>query len=198
MLRIRSATFFNTVLFLFWLFYHTHSNALIDIADTHYYEKLIHEHNQLVVEFFSYSCGICNSIQKPFKEVTQESAFKNITFAQVDIDVLPNLAQTEHIVGTPTFKFIDHGIEIKEIMGVKDIEKFKDTFRNQLETIFDASNVHSSDTFEESPKHDNELTLESSAESAEHPWYYHVYQALIRFLQALYKYILYYIHLLRI
>ncbi|KAJ3028393.1 UNVERIFIED_CONTAM: Cytoplasmic thioredoxin isoenzyme 2 [Siphonaria sp. JEL0065] len=79
-------------------------------------------------------CGPCKAISPVFAQYADE--FKNIVFLKVDVDEVPEAAESAGIRAMPTFHFYQNGKKIEEIVGANPA-KLKDAIQkvSELETL---------------------------------------------------------------
>jgi thioredoxin 1 len=115
------------------------ASGAVRVTSENEYNRLANNGRPTVIEFSANWCGVCNGIAKPFEELSSEAEFKDITFARVDIDELPELSEKSDIKGVPTFHFFANGRLKKCDVGVKNMGAFKENFRRCLrETLLTA------------------------------------------------------------
>ena len=82
-------------------------------SDSEFHSKI--SKSVVVVDFFATWCGPCKVISPRFHQFSD--TYKNITFIQVDVDELPNVAQECGIRAMPTFQIFKDGKMVEEIVG---------------------------------------------------------------------------------
>ncbi len=100
------------------------------------YKRLSNNGRPTVVKFSANWCGVCNGVAKQYDEISSEPEFKDITFARLDIDELPDLSEKRGVTGVPTFVFFANGREKRCDVGVKNMGAFKEHFRRCLRETF--------------------------------------------------------------
>ncbi|KAI8621871.1 thioredoxin-like protein, partial [Chytriomyces sp. MP71] len=60
-------------------------------------------------------CGPCGVISPVFAEMAKE--YTNVVFVKVDVDVVPEAAESAGIRAMPTFQFYQNGKKIEELVG---------------------------------------------------------------------------------
>lgn len=101
-------------------------------SESDYKKHITDSKKPLLVKFAAGWCSVCNGIEKPFEDISNENEFNTITFAQVDIDKLDNVSKKNGIVGVPTFVYRDGGEKKVEEIGVQNMSEFKDHLRSNL------------------------------------------------------------------
>lgn len=115
---------------------HALTANVVEIENAAEFKKFVSEKNKLVVKFFAQWCGVCQKVEHPYKEISNESCYKGITFAAVNIDAHQDLATQNNISGLPTFVYFENGIKKNESVGVQAMHTFKEDFRKELNKTF--------------------------------------------------------------
>lgn len=90
----------------------------------------------IAIEFYASWCSVCQHINKPFRAVAQDAEFKDVTFAQIDINKLTPLCKKLGIMGVPTFIYMNGGKKVHQSVGIHDIKGFAKEFRKSLRHHF--------------------------------------------------------------
>jgi hypothetical protein len=98
---------------------------VVEIENAAEFKKYTSEKNKLVVK-----------VENPYKEISNESCYKGITFAAVDIDTHQDLATQNNVSGLPTFVYFENGNKKNESVGVRSMHTFKEDFRKELNKTF--------------------------------------------------------------
>ncbi len=101
------------------------------------FQSAVGKHNRVLVKFSADWCSVCNGIQKPFEEISDEDEFQGVMFAQVDVDKLDGVSKQNGIVGVPTFGYYEKGNKKVEEIGVQNMPAFKEHLRDNLRKNFD-------------------------------------------------------------
>jgi len=114
------------------------SAEFIKITSNSQFNSLINNNKAIVIKFTADYCPPCKLTKKPFKEITQEDEFKNITFTEIDIQssIGESLSTKYRILGVPAFVFIQNGKEIEKIVGLNRPAQFKEDFKTKIREIF--------------------------------------------------------------
>jgi thioredoxin 1 len=106
--------------------------AITSVAD--FDVRMRDEKKPMVVDFSAPAwCGACKVMKPIFDTVAGE--LKDIVFATVDVDAVPDLAQRYGISGVPAFIFIKDGkIVGSPVVGAMDKETFKKTIENKFKS----------------------------------------------------------------
>lgn len=104
------------------------------IATPEYWENIKYQKDiPCVIDFYATWCGPCHKISPIYDKLAKEYEGK-ITFYRVDVDILPNIAQTVGIEGMPTLLFIKQGVN-DQILGILGEEETEAQMRQKLETL---------------------------------------------------------------
>ncbi|GAB2282351.1 Cytoplasmic thioredoxin isoenzyme 2 [Dionaea muscipula] len=77
--------------------------------------------NQLLVVDFSASwCAPCKLIEPAFNAMATQ--FPDVSFAKIDVDELPDVAQEMNVQAMPTFVLMKQGKEVDRVVGAKKDE----------------------------------------------------------------------------
>ncbi|XP_074555523.1 thioredoxin-like, partial [Halichoeres trimaculatus] len=79
----------------------------------------------LVVDFSASWCGPCRAIHPVYEEASKNPKYKNVIFAEVDVDEAGDVAQACDISCMPTFQFYRNGSKIDEFKGAGPDELIK-------------------------------------------------------------------------
>jgi thioredoxin 1 len=95
--------------------------------------RVLQEKKPVVVDFSATWCGACKTMKPIFDVVAGE--LKDIVFAKVDVDAVPDLASKYGVSGIPAFIFIKDGkILGSPVVGSMDKETFKKTIENKFKS----------------------------------------------------------------
>lgn len=143
----------NTILLFLCSFIITSLNAsLITIqSEAQYDADVLANPRPVVVKFAASWCSVCQEVKEPFTQVAAEEEFQNIVFAQVDIDQLSAVCDRYDLQAVPTIMFFQSGQKKFQEIGVKDMRKFKEKLRNDINNVFGRD--HGKPEFDASLKH---------------------------------------------
>lgn len=89
---------------------HIHSKASFDTSVIETSKgKLV------VVDFFATWCGPCKAIAP--KVVEMSNQYEGVDFVKIDVDEVPEVAQSEGVRAMPTFGFYKDGQKVHEVVG---------------------------------------------------------------------------------
>ncbi|KAI9142622.1 hypothetical protein BKA69DRAFT_264369 [Paraphysoderma sedebokerense] len=88
---------------------------VITVTSTEEFNKHINSGKVVIVDFFATWCGPCKMISPKFEGFSNQ--YTNAVFLKVDVDDLPDVAQSCEIRAMPTFKIFKDGKQIDEIVG---------------------------------------------------------------------------------
>jgi thioredoxin 1 len=74
----------------------------------------------VVLDFWSTTCGPCRAMAPDFEAVARSYGEERITFAKIQTDRHPELAQPFHIRSVPTLLFISDGEILDAVVGRMD------------------------------------------------------------------------------
>jgi thioredoxin-like negative regulator of GroEL len=115
----------------------THATIATPSSVEQFEQEIRTNETPVIVKFEASWCGACNMISAPFKEVLGLPEFSHIKAIIVDIDKFPEIAQKHHITAIPTIEYFAPGGKSAGVMlGVQNVEKFKDQFAQELRTKF--------------------------------------------------------------
>ncbi|OTA69090.1 putative thioredoxin G6G8.7 [Hypoxylon sp. EC38] len=81
------------------------------------FKKAIKEHKVVLVDAFATWCGPCKAIAPILTKHSNDEQFKEIFFAKIDVDDLPELAQELGITAMPTFLLFKDGEQADKLVG---------------------------------------------------------------------------------
>lgn len=100
------------------------------------------QNGKVVVKFYAEWCGGCEQSKKPFEEAAEE--LKDVTFAKVNVDKLPELSQEHGASSIPLFEFFINGEKVNSNVGGKSttdrmIEAVNSNFAQSVDSSVDAT-----------------------------------------------------------
>lgn len=87
------------------------------VLDTSALEQLVDAKKPVIVDFWAPWCGPCKVMAKPFEKLEGEFSHQ-ITFAKVNVDEYPELAERFEVKGIPAFVGFDKGQLVDIVIGV--------------------------------------------------------------------------------
>ncbi|KAJ2077196.1 hypothetical protein H4R24_005269, partial [Coemansia sp. RSA 988] len=92
------------------------------------YQKLLEKGGKVVVDFNASWCSACKTMRPVFNKLSKEH--DDIVFLSVDVEQASDIASDEHISSMPTFKFIENGQVVDEVVGANkhNLESTMDSF----------------------------------------------------------------------
>lgn len=114
----------------------TATARFVEITTEEEFNDVINNGN-VIVKFYATWCGACKHCAEPYKKVAQE--FEDVTFANVDIDKLPEIGHEYAKEGYPTFVFFKDGEKIDDAVGGKSEEKIRQDARTKFVGSVDSS-----------------------------------------------------------
>ncbi len=70
---------------------------------------------KVIIDFYATWCGPCKVISPKFEEYSEK--FTNLKFVKIDVDNSPELAKKFEIQAMPTFKVVENGNVVDELVG---------------------------------------------------------------------------------
>ena len=70
-----------------------------------------------VVDFTATWCGPCKAIAPHYEDMAEDPVFQDVTFAKVDIDDHPSIAESQNVTAVPTFVIFKNNEQVMEIRG---------------------------------------------------------------------------------
>ncbi|OTA93722.1 hypothetical protein M434DRAFT_395397 [Hypoxylon sp. CO27-5] len=81
------------------------------------FKQAIKDHKVVLVDAFATWCGPCKAIAPILAKHSNDEQFKEIFFAKIDVDDLPELAQELGITAMPTFLLFKDGEQADKLVG---------------------------------------------------------------------------------
>ena len=81
------------------------------------YAKFINDNPNAIVKFSSESCPACAAVKDQYHELSDNSKYQSVTFAELEVANLQQLAAQNNIRGVPTFLYYQNGTEIEPKNG---------------------------------------------------------------------------------
>lgn len=104
---------------------------MMTINDQDFNKEVIEEKNlPVLVDFSATWCGPCQMIAPIIEELASEYSGK-IKVVKVDVDQAPKTAGQNDIMSVPTFMIFKNGQVIKQFVGARN----KEGFREEIEMI---------------------------------------------------------------
>lgn len=107
--------------------------SIVSVENNEDFQALLQAEKPVVVKLHAAWCGACEEMTPVFHELAQQ--LPGITFAELDIDKVPQIAKEYNIRGVPTFLMFKDGKEMSEndrVIGVIDQAKFKEILQTTL------------------------------------------------------------------
>lgn len=99
---------------------------MIFLNDDNFQKEVIEEKElPVLVDFFATWCGPCQMVAPLVEELAEEYQGK-IKVVKVDVDQAPNISQKYGIMSVPTFMIFKNGEVIKQFVGARTKEGFKE------------------------------------------------------------------------
>ncbi|KAI0817367.1 thioredoxin-like protein [Xylaria sp. FL0064] len=81
------------------------------------FEQAIKKYPVVLLDAFATWCGPCKAIAPVIAKMSEEEQYKDVYFAKIDVDELPELSQELGITAMPTFLAFKDGEPAGKIMG---------------------------------------------------------------------------------
>ncbi|RYP73872.1 hypothetical protein DL769_004138 [Monosporascus sp. CRB-8-3] len=81
------------------------------------WKQALQDHKVVMLDCFAVWCGPCKAIAPILANHSNEDEFKDIFFAKIDVDELPELSQELGIRAMPTFMLFKDGEKADELVG---------------------------------------------------------------------------------
>lgn len=97
------------------------------------FQALLQAEKPVVIKLYAAWCGACKEMEPTFQALALQ--LPEITFAELDIDHVSDVAQEYNIKGVPTFLMFKNGKEVSSddrVLGVIEQEKFKEILESSL------------------------------------------------------------------
>lgn len=139
---MKPAILLYPVISLFLLSSITLNASLITIqTEAQFDADVLNNPKPVVAKFAGSWCSVCAEIAEPFAQVAQDPEYKDIVFAHIDVGEIPAMNDRYDIVAIPTFIFFKNGQKKLQEVGVKEINKFKETLRANIKTAFESDDT---------------------------------------------------------
>ncbi|KAI1190116.1 thioredoxin-like protein [Nemania serpens] len=81
------------------------------------FDEAVKNHNIVIVDAFATWCGPCKAIAPVIVKLSEEERFKDVFFAKIDVDDLPELSQELGVTAMPTFVAFKNGEPGGKVVG---------------------------------------------------------------------------------
>ncbi|KAJ2854865.1 glycerol ether metabolic process, partial [Coemansia erecta] len=78
-------------------------------------DEILKKNNKVAVDFNVGWCGSCKTMKPVFSKLAKEHG--DVAFLSVDTDENSEIAKEYGITSMPTFKFVDHGKVVDQVIG---------------------------------------------------------------------------------
>jgi len=86
----------------------------------------------VVIKFYADWCGACKAAKQPFEELSQEPELSMVDFADVNVDLLKDIANQYINQGVPTFVYFKDGKPVDKTVGAGPKNKLRDDIKKNL------------------------------------------------------------------
>ena len=98
------------------------SNLIIHLDDENFDASIAK--GMILVDFYADWCGPCRMMTPVIEDFAQEMQGK-IAVGKLDIDASQRVTQTYGVTSIPTLILFKDGLEVKRIVGLKDLDSLK-------------------------------------------------------------------------
>ncbi|KAJ1667257.1 glycerol ether metabolic process [Coemansia sp. RSA 1813] len=88
---------------------------IVKISSKEQLDKILEKNSKAAVDFNASWCGSCKAMKPVFNNLAKEHG--DVAFLSVDTDENSDIAKEYGITSMPTFKLVDHGKVVDEVIG---------------------------------------------------------------------------------
>lgn len=85
------------------------------------------------VDFFAEWCGPCKVTSPIIEALSEDPAFKDITFYELDVDQSPEVSGNYNIFSIPTFIIFKDGKPVSQFVGARDKSGFEQEIKKAMQ-----------------------------------------------------------------
>ncbi|KAJ2655253.1 mitochondrial thioredoxin [Coemansia sp. RSA 1200] len=100
----------------------SNAQGIIKITSRNQLNQILQKNSKAAMDFNASWCGSCKAMKPVFDKLSKEH--DDVAFLSIDTDENSEIAQEYGITSMPTFKFVDGGKVVNEVVGAN---------KNQLE-----------------------------------------------------------------
>lgn len=93
----------------------TQTHPSVIKADSSSFDQIVSENKMAIVDFWAEWCGPCRMMSPVMEELSKK--YTNVTFAKLNVDENPGIAQRFGVQGIPTFIFFRGGKPAASLVG---------------------------------------------------------------------------------
>lgn len=110
------------------------ASGVFEVQEMSAFDKFLKDNKGrlVVVDFFATWCMPCRRISPVFEELSTISEYTDVSFAKIDVDQFPDIAQKFNVVCMPTFVFLRNGEIIDTVSGA-DVNLLKQTIHRHMQ-----------------------------------------------------------------
>ncbi|KAJ2553615.1 glycerol ether metabolic process [Coemansia sp. RSA 1933] len=103
-------------------------DTIIKISSKEQLDQILEKNSKAAVDFNASWCGSCKAMKPVFNKLAKEH--EDVAFLSVDTDENTEIAKEYGITSMPTFKFLDHGKVVDQVIGANrgELEKTMTSF----------------------------------------------------------------------
>ncbi len=161
---------------------------VIPIINSHTYESIKQKYIA-VVDCYTNSCGYCTIIKTPYEEVSSEAAFKDVTFASVNLEEFAQPGTEWGVRGLPTIVILKNGQPVDRLIGVKSVESFTQDLKEKISNALQSSDNNNAEEKQIISSQENSSSPNCSLCSKAWEYVYSLFAAITQWFERIWNYI---------
>jgi thioredoxin 1 len=106
----------------------------IEVGSNEWHDKVLASKTPVIVDFWAPWCPWCMKLMPVFEEVSKTYEGK-LSFAKVDVEKHPDIAEANGVMGIPVMKMFCGGRNVGELVGYMNKEKLIQELDKMLSTV---------------------------------------------------------------
>jgi len=106
----------------------------IEVGSNEWHDKVLASKTPVIVDFWASWCPWCMKLMPVFEEVSKTYEGK-LSFAKVDVEKYPDIAEANGVMGIPVMKMFCGGRNVGELVGYMNKEKIVQELDKMLSTV---------------------------------------------------------------
>jgi thioredoxin 1 len=106
----------------------------IEVGSNEWHDKVLASKTPVIVDFWAPWCPWCMKLIPVFEEVSKTYEGK-LSFAKVDVEKYPDIAEANGVMGIPVMKMFCSGRNVGELVGYMNKEKLVQKLDKMLSTV---------------------------------------------------------------